>query len=102
RRWRRLRRRTRTWFAPRAWLMTLCSPVLEHLEAVGECLTRQVGRRPRDLYERELERQARVAALAHVVDGDREQVDQADDGRRWQLVRLLAQTLLRLVGDGNR
>jgi hypothetical protein len=48
--------------------------VLELLEAVGDRLALEVRRRTRDLDERELERQARVAALAHVVDGHREQV----------------------------
>ena len=57
---------------------------------------------PGHLHERELERQARVAALAHVVDRDCEQVDQPDHGRRRQLVRLLAQPLARLVGHGQR
>ena len=77
-------------------------PRLEQLEPVGERVARQVGLRARDLDERELERQARVAALAHVVDGDREQVDQAEHGRLGQLVRLLAEALARLLGDGQR
>ncbi len=65
-------------------------PCLQHLQPVGERITRQVGLGPGDLDERELEWQPRVAALPHVVDGDREQVDQAEDGRFGQLVRLLA------------
>ena len=76
-----------------------CGPRLEQLEPVGERVAREVGLRARDLDERELERQPRVAALAHVVDGDREQVDQAQHGRLGQLVRLLAEALARLLGD---
>ena len=56
------------------------------------------ARGPRHLHERELERQARVAALAHVVDRDREQVDQPQDRRLAELVRLRAQPLARLLG----
>ena len=50
----------------------------------------------------ELERQARVAALAHVVDRDVQQVDQPDHGRLAELVRLLAQPLACLLGHGQR
>ena len=75
---------------------------LEQLEPVRERLARQVGLRARHLHERELERQARVAALAHVVDGDGEQIDQAHDGRLGELVCLLPQALARLLGDGQR
>ena len=67
-----------------------------------ERLAREVGLWSRDLDERELERQARIAALAHVVDGDREQVDQPEHGRLGKLVRLLAQPLARVLGDGQR
>ncbi len=56
----------------------------------------------RHLHERELERQPRVGALPRVLDRDREQVAEAEHGRRRQLVRLLAQPLARLVGDGQR
>ena len=52
------------------------SPASEPLEPKSQRLARQVRRRPRHLDERELERQARIAALAHVVDRDGEQVDQ--------------------------
>ena len=48
---------------------------------------------PRHLDERELERQARVAALAHVVDRDREQVDEPQDRGLLELVRLRLQPL---------
>ena len=75
---------------------------LEHLEPVRERIAGEVGLRAGDLDERELERQPRIAALAHVVDGDREQVDQAQHGRLGQLVRLLAEALARLLGDGQR
>ena len=61
---------------------------LELLEAVRGRLALQVGRRPRDLDERELEREARVSALAHVVDGHGEEIAEPDDGRLAQLVRL--------------
>ena len=63
---------------------------LEHLEPVRERVAREVGLGAGDLDERELERQSRIAALSHVVDGDREQVDQAEHRRLGQLVRLLA------------
>ena len=55
--------------------------LLELLEPVRDRLAREVGAGPRHLDERELERQARVAALAHVLDGDGEQVDQPEHGR---------------------
>ena len=55
-----------------------------------------------DLDERQLERQARIAALTHVVDCDGEQVDQPDDCGGGQLVRLLAQPLACLVGHRQR
>jgi hypothetical protein len=45
---------------------------------------------------------ARVAALAHVVDGDREQVDQPDHRRLAELVRLRPQPLARFLGHGQR
>ena len=77
-------------------------PLLELLDPVGERLARQVSARPRHLDERELERQSRVAALAHVLDGDGEQVAQAQDGRLAELVRLRAQPLPRLVGHRQR
>ena len=77
-------------------------PCLEHLEPVRERVAREVGLGARDLDERELERQAWIAALAHVVDGDREQVDQPEHRRLGQLVRLLAQALAGLLGDGER
>ena len=63
---------------------------------------RQVGAGPRHLDERELERQPRVAALAHVVDGDREQVAEPEHGRLAELVRLRAQALARLLGHRQR
>ena len=50
--------------------------LLEQLHAVGERLAGEVGVRAGHLHESELERQAGVAALPHVVDGDGEQVDQ--------------------------
>ena len=76
--------------------------LLEPLEAEGDRLAREVARGPRHLDERELERQARVAALAHVVDRDREQVDEAQDGRLLELVRLRAQPLARLLARRRR
>ena len=70
--------------------------------AEGERLAREVRAGPRHLDERELERQARVAALAHVVDGDGEQVAEPQHGRLAELVRLRAQPLARLLGDRQR
>ena len=75
---------------------------LEQLDAMCERLAREIGVRSRHLHDRELERQARVAALARVVDRDREQVDESQHGRLRKLVRLLAQELLRLLGDRKR
>src|SRR5262249_17419984 len=66
-------------------------PLLELLEAVGDRLAREVGRGTGDLDERELERQPGVTALPHVLDGDGEQVDQAQSRRLPELVRLLAE-----------
>ena len=67
-----------------------------------ERLARHVCLRARHLDESELERQARVATLAHVVDGQREEVDQPEHGRLGELVRLLAESFARLLGDGQR
>ena len=75
---------------------------LEELDAVCERLAREVRVRARDLDDRELEREARVAALAHVLDRHREQVDESQDGRLRKLVRLLAEELLRLLGHRQR
>ena len=69
----------------------------------GRRATRARGRpRPRHLDERELEREPRVAALAHVVDGDGEQVDSRSTVACGELVRLLAQPLARLLGHRQR
>ncbi len=54
---------------------------LEQLHAVRERLAREIGLRPRHLHERELERKARVGALPSVLDRDREEVDEPQDGR---------------------
>ena len=67
-----------------------------------ERLAGEIGVRPGHLHDRELERQPRVAALAHVLERDAEQVDEAQDGRLRELVRLLAQELLRLLGHRER
>ena len=42
------------------------------------------------------------APCRDVLDRDREEVDEPQDGRLGELVRLLAQELLRLLGDGQR
>ena len=65
-------------------------------------LPREVGLRPGDLHDGELEGEARVGSLTDVVHGDCEEVDEPQDGGLGQLVRLLAQELLRVVGDGER
>ncbi len=57
---------------------------------------------PRHLHERDLERQPRIGTLADVVDRDGEQVDESQYRRLGNLVGLLAQALLRLLGDGER
>src|SRR5581483_8791957 len=93
-----------TWFALRTRFLSFSNrgAGLQQLDSVRERLAREIRRWPRHLHQRKLERQARVAALPHVVHRDREQVDQTDDGRGGQLVRLLAQALARLFGHGQR
>ena len=76
-------------------------PLLEQLDPMRERLALQVGLRARHLHERELERKPRVPALAHVVDGDREEVDQTEDGRLRKLVCLLPQAIAGLLGHGS-
>ena len=78
------------------------APRLELLEPVGEGLAGQVAAGAGHLHERELERQAWVAALAHVLDGHGQQVDQPDHGRFAELIRLRAEPLAGLLGDGQR
>ena len=69
---------------------------------MGERLAREIGLWSRHLHERELERQAWIAALPHVLDGVGQQVDQPHDGGFGELIRLLAQPLARLLRDGQR
>ena len=76
--------------------------LLEQLQPVRERLLGEVGAGPRHLHERELERQPRVAALAHVVDGHCQQVAEPQNGRLRKLVRLREQLLARLLGDRDR
>jgi hypothetical protein len=78
------------------------SSQLELLEAVGRALSRQVRAGARHLDQCELERQARVAALAHVLDGDVQEIDQPQHRRLPELVRLLSQPVARLLGHGQR
>ncbi|MBA3375002.1 MAG: hypothetical protein H0U00_04185 [Actinobacteria bacterium] len=84
----------------RGRLSTRGDPALEQFDAVRERLAGQVGVRPRHLHERELEREPRVAALAQVLDGYSEEIDQPEHGRLGKRIRLLAQELLRLLRDG--
>jgi hypothetical protein len=74
----------------------------ELVEPERERLAGHVRRRARHLHERELERQARVAALAKIVDGHGEQVDQPHDRRLAELVRLSREPLPRLVRQRQR
>ena len=67
-----------------------------------ERLPGKVGSRAGHLHERELQRQSGIAALAHVLDGDGEEVDQAEHGRPGKLVRLLAEPFAGLLGDRQR
>ena len=67
-----------------------------------EGLAREISVRSRDLDDGELEREARVSALARVLDCDCEEVDEPQDGRLRELVRLLAKKLLRLLGHRQR
>src|SRR5439155_962713 len=76
--------------------------LLELLEPEGERLARQVGARPRHLHERELERQPRIAALAHVLDGDRQEVAEAQHDGLAELVRLRPQALPGLFSQRSR
>ncbi len=62
----------------------------------------EIGRRPGRLHQRQLQRQARVAAGAHVADRLAEQVAEPEHGRLGQLVRLLQQTPARLLGHRQR
>ena len=69
---------------------------------MGKGLAREIGVRARHLHERQLERQPGIAALSHVVDGDRQQVEEPQHGRLRQLVRLLGEPLTRLLRDRQR
>ena len=75
---------------------------LELLEPVRERFPGKVGPGTRDLHQGELQRQTRIAALSHVLDGDRQQVDEADDGRLAELVGLRTEPLARLVRHRER
>ena len=75
---------------------------LEQLDAMCERLAREIRVRPGHLHDRQLERKSRVGALPHVLDGDREEVDEPQHGRLGELVRLLAKELLRLLGHRKR
>ena len=75
------------------------SPRLELLEPIRERLAGEVRAGTRDLDQRELERQPGVAALAHVLDCDREQIDEPDHRCLAELIRLCAEALSRLLGD---
>ena len=66
---------------------------------MSERLAREIAVRARHPDERKLERQPRVAALAHVLDRDGQEVDEADHRGLRKLVRLLAQTFARLLGE---
>ena len=99
---RRRARRLRSRRARGCGAVPTAGSLLELLEPEGDRLAGEVDARARHLHERELEREPRVAALAHVVDGHGEEVAQAEHRRLRQLVRLLAQPLARLVGDGQR
>src|SRR5262245_3572318 len=75
------------------------SPLLEQPEAVCQGLLREVGAGARYLHERELEREARVAALAHVLHGHGEEVAEAQHSRLRELVRLGQELLAGFLGD---
>ena len=93
-------------FGPRLrdcpWDMAGMGAALEQLQPVRRRLAREVRRRSSHFHERELEGQARVAALAEVLDRDGEQVAESQHRRLRELVRLLAQSVARLLGDGQR
>ena len=75
---------------------------LQQLDPVSERLAGHVGGRSRHLDHRQLERQPRVATVTLVLHRQPEQVDQTDDGGLGQLLRLPAETLLRLLGERER
>ncbi len=75
---------------------------LELLEPQQQALPGEVMARPGHLDERELQRQAWIAALAHVLDGDGEQIDEPQHLARGELVRLRAEALPRLLGHRQR
>ena len=83
-------------------LGSAAAAAFELVEAKCQCFAGHVRRGARDLHERELERQARIAALAHVVHGHGEQVDQPHDDRRAELVRLRREPVARLLGQRQR
>src|SRR5438105_742723 len=76
--------------------------LLELLQAIRQRLAREVRSGPRDLYQCKLERQARVASLPHVLNGDGEKVDEPDYGRFAELVRLRSEALTGLFGHRQR
>ena len=75
---------------------------LELFQPIRDRLPREVGGRPGHFHECQLERQAGITALAHVLDRDVQQVDQPQHRRLAELVRLLAQPVARLLGDRQR
>ena len=75
---------------------------LQKLQAMGDGLAREIRCGTRHLHERQLERQPWVAALAHVVDRDGEQVAEPQNGRLAELVPLLVQPFTHLFGHGQR
>ena len=65
-------------------------------------LAGEIRRRPRDLDERELQRQAGIAALTLVLDGNREEIAEPQDRRLRKLVRLLPEPVACLLGHRQR
>src|SRR5215211_5715561 len=74
-------------------------PRLELFDSIRERLAREVGTGARHLHEGELERQARVASLAHVFNRDGKQIDEPQHVGLAELIRLRAQPLARLWCD---
>ena len=73
---------------------------LDPRQALVEGLGREVAGGPARPDERQLQRQARIGALAHVVEHAAEEVDQPVDGRRLEPLGLACHAGPLVVGDG--
>ena len=72
------------------------------LDALEQGLARKVVLGLGHLHQRELERQAGIAALAHVLHGHGQEIHEPQHLRRAELTRLGPQALAGVLRDGNR